>query len=222
MKPQLRTDPSERPGWKLVFRDDFEKVDDANSIPKVIGTTAAAGEITLDYGTQGTIAPYNGRSCLKVQDADATSQTIYYKIGKLADGKIAINLKWFKNSDTAAYEIILEHHDKTTKETYKVKFLESGMKWQYWTSAGAYADITGGAEDIADGTWNEATIILDLTNIKYDRLITNGLDVFVNLSAQTAADAATEGNSKFIFGATTGANDKAAYQDDFRIYTKVV
>lgn len=207
-------EPEEREVKTLFFYDDY-----ADDTPKVIGVTATTGEITTDTGTQGVVTPFSGTKMLKVQDADAATNQVYYQFGRFADGKIGIKLRWFKNSDTSDFIIEINHHDKVTKETYKVKFVEASMKWQYWNSSGTYADISNGSENIADNTWNEVTLVIDLTNVKYGRLITNGLNLDLStLSAQSAADTSTEGKTKIIFGATTGASNKASYLDEFLVY----
>jgi len=207
-------EPSERDKKTLMFRDDFE---DDN--PKAIGITAVAAEISTDAGTEGTVMPYEGGKMLLVQDANATSQTVYYKFGNNKTDIITLDVWFRKNSDLAAMELIAECYDKVNVETYKLKFLESGMKLQYHNSAAAYADVTGGELDLADDTWNHIILCIDPSNSKYVYGKLNGLRVDLSaISCETAADAATEGHNKFTIGITTGANDKAAYLDDFRIY----
>lgn len=212
--------PEERNVKRLFFYDDFE-----DDTPKVIGVTAAVGEVSTDAGTEGTVTPFSATKMLKVQDADAATQQVYYKFGKLIDGKIGVKIRWFKNSDTSDFQIKVTHYDKVTAETYIIQFLEASMKWRYWNAAGAFADITGGGENIADSTWNEVYLILDLTNIAYSQIVTNGLNIDLGalaITAQTAADAATEGNTTITFGTTTGAINKAAYYDELAIYVNEV
>lgn len=139
---QMSRGSDERIKDTLFFRDDME-----NTIPRATGVSASTAEVTRSSGTQGTVTPYEGEKMLVVNDVDATTQTIYYKLGKLKDGKVAVDMRWFKNSDVASFELIVNHYTGAVVRTYKVKFLESGMKWQYWNAAGAYADITGGGRE---------------------------------------------------------------------------
>jgi hypothetical protein len=207
-------EPSERARKQLMYRDDYETTN-----PKCKGVTASAAEISNDSGTEGTVMAYEGEQMLLVQDADATTQTVYYEFGQNKTDKITLDVWFWKNSDLAAMELIAECYDNTTVETYKLKFLESGMKLQYWTSAGAYADATGGALDLADDTWNHIRLTIDPANSEYISCQLNGSWVSLSGTAcESAADAVTEGKNTFTIGITTGANNKAAYLDDFRIY----
>lgn len=206
--------PEERTGRRLFFYDDFK-----DDVPKVIGVDAVAGEIDTFVGTEGTVTPFSGTKMLRVDNVGAADATVYYQFGRIADNKMGIKLRWWKNSDISEFELIVEHFDKVTAEVYKLKFVEATMDWWYWNSAGAYVAVTTGEEDIADNCWNEVYITLDLTNVQYGKLVTNGISKDLStIGAETGADAVTEGSTKITFGATTGAANKAAYVDEFVLY----
>lgn len=216
-KKLLSKASDERTVDRLFFRDDYE-----TATPACIGVAATTAEITHDSGTQGTVTPFEGAKMLRVSDVSHVTQQVYYQFGQMKDGKIAVEVRWWKDADTADMVIKIEHHDKVTIDEYGIRFLESGMKWQYFNSAGSYADLTGGGEDIADGTWNYLRLTIDIKNNKYVRLETGVLNVAMGtLAGDTTADVVNEGKTKIIFGANTAAADDDAYYDDFRVYDKV-
>ena len=49
----------------------------------------------------------------------------------------------------------------------RIRYNSAFQKWQYWSDAAAWADITGFSYVINDNTWNFIELTLDLTNYTY-------------------------------------------------------
>ena len=217
----ISQDPSERKTYKLFFRDDFEKLD-ASTVPKAIGTTASTAEVTFNYGTQGTVTPFEGRSMLKIADADAKTEYVKYQFGQLA-GKVAINVKVWYDGNTDIFGALLDWYNKVSHYRLGIRYSLADTRWEYMddTAGGAtYAAITGATETIATGTWYEFTLVVDPENGKYVKLITmNGEYDLTALSPFYEADAATLGSTLVTVGGTVDDNADPIYLDDLRIYT---
>lgn len=78
----------------------------------------------------------------------------------------------------------------TVKHVVRLCYDSQNDKWCYWNSAGAYADIPGGSQDLFGGSWHRLLFDFDENKGQYLRMICDGLEIsLIGLAYQVAADA---------------------------------
>lgn len=61
----------------------------------------------------------------------------------------------------AEIEFRFQYYDGTNLHIASFKWIASGTKWQYMTSAGTYSDVPGGTQALLDNAWNRLEFSLN-------------------------------------------------------------
>lgn len=205
-------DPSERALRMLHYRDDMEAYTTMKFSPVA---PVAAGEVTYI----NTVQAFEGDYVLCIDDADATADYATVRFGRFEDGIHGVEMRWWKDANIdLGGGITVTEYDGTNLHRFGVQYDEGNNVWQYIDSAaGAWTNITGGAEVILNDSWCYVKLLFDTANNRYHRLITDRLDRDLTGLAERAAADATEQSMLVQIGATVTATNPI-YIDDFRVY----
>jgi hypothetical protein len=150
------------PSGNVIIKDDFE---DSKEVYYLSGDTG--GSIALDTTTY-----FSGIKSLKLTTASGTGKTYSFTrfLGSPPTQKIGIEIHFSGPEGWNGYtEFHINSLDGTNNVTAKIRYGNNLNKWQYWTSAGAWADVSGGSMDLSIGAliFHHFKMVVDLENSKY-------------------------------------------------------
>ena len=154
------------------------------------------GTIALD-----TDYPKQGKSCMSLTTAAGvgeTANTTFY-IGAFPKSRFGIEFE-FQCGETVtnitSFLCQILYYDGTQYIQTHVKWLGTNqLKWQYYSSAGAYIDISSGDQELDfvatdQPLYNNLKFVADMKNEEYVKLICNEKEFDLSgIAARTGADA---------------------------------
>lgn len=95
-----------------------------------------------------------------------------------------------------------------------IRWNNTGDKWQYLNSAGSWADISGGAQTLAQGRFIKLQFSLNVNTAKYKTLKVSNLELDIStLALQSSSDSSAATIELLIYGSNAGANSLSGYID---------
>ena len=195
--------PSERAIRRLFWRDDMENY-------TTIKWTSYLGPTVPTY-VNNVIAAFEGDYVLRLVAA-GTGGSVYINFGALIPNKHEYEVRWWHHAGINQNYIIMDNRAMRGS----ISYYPVPNIWRYIPSfGGAEIDIAGSTEAIRNDTWNYLKVEVDWGAGAITRLVTNLLDLTVNLPVY--AFPIDAGISQVVLGAN-GTAPLTAYFDDFRIY----
>ena len=221
---RARTLPPNLPEPEVLFRRkiltmNFDSTVEQDAINMWLDSQATAPSIfTSDtsrpYGYEqyggderGIIPEFSLSSITAMRMDSLTTSTLVGKKRNLSippSGKVELVVRWMnENSAVNGFFEWVIRLDDGSQRIAKVRYDTALAKWQYWTSAGAWADVTGGGQDL-DRTaqsagppgvtvaWHEMHLAVDFVNNNYLWLISDNL--IVDVTTQAAIQTTGTGN----------------------------
>ena len=202
----------------LYFKDDMEGT---------LKWVTAAGTWTKD-ATAGYII-YDTSALKGVTDAGGTfNANTYINIPtarQLSDTKIGVELYIFSlnvtNANVANLTFDLDIFNGTNNYLMKIRYLPTGAatgKWQYWNSAGAYADIAGATQALVAGVWARVKFVIDTRVWEYVKLeiLNNEFDLS-GIAVQTVGASTAAYMRLYIKYFSVDATQQTFYADNFSV-----
>jgi hypothetical protein len=226
MIPSL--DASEREVRRLFWRDDMENYNVCKWTP-FWPAGVAVGYVNTP------ISAFEGDYVLRANHPTE----IYYEVmsprfGCFKPQKTGLELRWWYDATTVALNVGQFYLSPDGARQFRAVIRWSNGVWWYWSSTGAYVNIPGGSEALVSDSWNYLKIIVDWENRRYDRLITNFLDLDLTkvlpdptLRAPWGMGLNPEisialGQFYVVLGFSKTAVNQPSYVDDVRLYLNEV
>jgi hypothetical protein len=178
----------------VVLFDDMEgllkwaKADGAgDSVIEKSGTVAYNGSYSLHFKSRTTGATAG--------DVIAAYRKVHQRPGK----RYRLELLWMPDSATGvtftSFEVQI--FDGVNVSLVRLRWDIVLAKWQYWNSAGAWADVTGGAQNLQVNQFHRLAFEWDQNSGKYLGMVSDALEV--DLSALDFQQSASAGAQEFDF-----------------------
>jgi hypothetical protein len=215
---QASLDPSEREVRRLFWRDDMENYN-------VCKWTPGFNNPTVAY-VNTPIAAFEGDYVLRAVAAAFN----YYEImsprfGCFKPQKTGLELRWWYDATSRWIDVGQFYLSPDSVRLLRAVIGWHEGKWCYRNPAGPTVDLPGGSEALVADSWNYLKIIVDWENRRYDRLISNFLDLdLTTVLPDPTLSVSTYSAGQFfvLLGFLKTAVNQPSYVDDVRIYLNEV
>uniref|UniRef100_A0A6H2A105 Uncharacterized protein n=1 Tax=viral metagenome TaxID=1070528 RepID=A0A6H2A105_9ZZZZ len=178
------------------------------------------------FGT-GTVArdttyAYKGAASLKVTTPATASLASYARRydGLVAAGELKLSLRGALPAASLEYMTIeVDVRDGTTVYIARVRYDVANAKWQYNNSLGAWADMTGGAQDLQAGAqaWHYIELGLNFSTGKYGTFKCDNLSIDLSAQSMQTFTPATENIETLLGGSPSAAAAIDFYFDNIKL-----
>lgn len=131
-----------------------------------------------------TTLAYNGSACLHMKtrttnavegDVVIASRFSFQRPGK----RYRFECLFKHVMDAATKELFFQIYvyDGTNYHNSILKYVVAGPKWQYYTTGGAYVDVPGGSQFLAEEGWHRFLVEVDNHLGEYIRFVCDGLEI---------------------------------------------
>jgi len=202
---------------RILLEDSFEY--DRSVVDPWTGEGDAGGSVDGD----ATNAPHEGVKNLKiVTHTDLNDAYGAYRLFGLTPSlKILFEgdfqFKSSVNNKTVDFEFI--YYDGTNRHEAVFRFDPVNDKWQYENSAGSFADVATGAQELRALAYHHVVLTVDFDNDKYGFLICDDKKFDLRSIALYAPADVTDVSAKFKYKTATATDTIAAeaYLDEIKI-----
>lgn len=207
---------TERERMRLFWRDDMENY-------KICKWTEYYAVESVSYvqglpRAKNPISAFEGDWILRIVGSSITPM-VYSRFGALDLKKHSFEVRWYQDETImSGIRLALLLANKTQRINAEIRYLSMDDRWRCLVKGGNYTTVYQ-PDLIGENTWNYLKLIVDFENNRYDRFITNRLDVDLTSHQLPVAPAATAEQGRLIFQlGGFGETPPTLYFDDARIY----
>jgi len=201
----------------ILLEDSFEY--DRSIVDPWTGEGDAGGSKDGD----DTSTPFKGTKNLKVvTHTDLNDAYAAYRLFGLTPSKKILfegDFQFKSIVDNKVVDFTFIYYDGTNRYEAVLRYDPVNAKWQYKNSAGAFVDVSGGAQSLRALAYHHIKITIDFGNAKYGYVLCDNKSFDLRAIALYSTADATRVSCKFSYGTATATGTVAAeaYLDEIKI-----